>query len=140
MIKTSFETKGNLSTKVVVEDTEEPVEKMSSATIQQNIDLSGVSEVDDESGTMNVSLTGNISTSAKGTVEGSEETDHQSQSFVMDMSITKTTIEMEYSVDSNKMVMKMSSDEETMASLAKSKVLRLFTEDGKEVKIEMTIE
>lgn len=127
-----FETIGTMNT--TTEVTEEGG-KVTVAKITQSVSLAGGAVVDDENG-IELSMSGDVIMDVS---VGEGKPIHQTQYVGVDMTLTKTTLAMQLDAAGVKGAIKVSSDEDTMKSLMKSKTLRLVTEDGKEVSIEINI-
>ena len=141
MIKTSVNTKGELLTNTVVEDLDNPFDSATTITMQQQIDISSCVKQDDN--LLEIHINGDTTTkllSLESEPQVEVDNNPRRSQFEIDAKLSETSASICAVMDNQKMALTMSTDEETMASLSKSKVLRLFTEDGKEVTIEMQIE
>lgn len=137
MMTNKFSTKGTVNTSMEIRDDAE--EYITFSHMSQCIDLAGSANIEDN-GEMDITLTGTISNDAHAEWEHKIEDISETQYVGMDISVTKTKIEMSTIVDKTKASLKMTCDEDTMKTLTSSKMLKLITEDGKEVLIEMKIE
>ena len=127
-----FESQGTVNT--TTEVTEEGG-KVTTAKIAQTVSLAGGATVDDDTG-IEMSMSGDINMAVS---VGEGKPIHQNQYIGVDMTLTKTNLAMQLDAAGIKGSVKVSSDEDTMKSLMKSKNLRLVTEDGKEVLISINI-
>ena len=134
MIKTEVHTNGNMLTNIVTTDDEDQYGSSEVEQLEQRVEFKGWSKQYDDR------FIAHIGGAALVSQPQMELGPIQMSRFELDMDMSETSVEVNAYIDGSKAYLKMSTDKETFSSLTKSKVLRLVTEDGKEVVIEMKIE
>ena len=114
-MKATFKTSATINTTVDIVDGD-------TKELSQNMTLNGVMEMNEDESEMELFISGEVDSSKVG----------------IDMLMNEAGLAMSCTIDDQAMVFSMvAEDPETMESLAKSEILRLITEDGKEVTIKL---